>query len=98
MDELFTYLSLFLIFVLLLLFSFLFFFVQVRALYDFTGEPGTAELSITAGELLTVIRDNVGDGWCEGFNQTGQSGLFPAAYVQIVEQAAPSSSMYFIFI
>ncbi|XP_071573236.1 sorting nexin lst-4 [Temnothorax nylanderi] len=65
---------------------------QVRALYDFTGESGTAELSITAGELLTVIRDNVGDGWCEGFNQTGQSGLFPAAYVQVVDQAAPSSN------
>lgn len=69
-----------------------FFSSQVRALYDFTGESGTAELSITAGELLTVIRDNVGDGWCEGFNQSGQSGLFPAAYVQMVEQAAPSSS------
>ncbi|EFN68444.1 Sorting nexin-33 [Camponotus floridanus] len=65
---------------------------QVRALYDFAGESGTAELSITAGELLTVIRDNVGDGWCEGFNQSGQSGLFPAAYVQVVEQAAISSN------
>ncbi|XP_012277316.1 sorting nexin-9 [Orussus abietinus] len=58
---------------------------QVRALYDFTGEPGTAELSIVAGEVLTVMRDNVGDGWCEGFNQKGQSGLFPAAYVQAIE-------------
>ncbi|XP_018312658.1 sorting nexin lst-4 [Mycetomoellerius zeteki] len=68
---------------------------QVRALYDFTGESGTAELSIIAGELLTVIRDNVGDGWCEGFNQSGQSGLFPAAYVQVVqvEQAASSNTM-----
>ncbi|XP_014479970.1 PREDICTED: sorting nexin lst-4 [Dinoponera quadriceps] len=66
---------------------------QVRALYDFTGEAGTAELSITAGELLTVMRDNVGDGWCEGFNQSGRSGLFPAAYVQVVEQAAPSNAM-----
>lgn len=61
---------------------------QVRALYDFTGEPGTAELSITAGEMLTVMRDNVGDGWCEGFNQSGKSGLFPAAYVQIVDTSA----------
>ncbi|XP_006607737.1 sorting nexin lst-4 [Apis dorsata] len=58
---------------------------QVRALYDFTGEPGTSELSITAGEILSVMRDNVGDGWCEGFNQNGKSGLFPAAYVQIIE-------------
>lgn len=56
------------------------------------GESGTAELSITAGEILTVIRDNVGDGWCEGFNQSGQSGLFPAAYVQMVEQPAIPSS------
>ncbi|XP_015602293.1 sorting nexin-9 isoform X2 [Cephus cinctus] len=62
---------------------------QVRALYEFKGEPGTAELSINAGEILTVMRDNVGDGWCEGFNESGQSGLFPAAYVQVVEAAAP---------
>ncbi|XP_012259782.2 sorting nexin-18 [Athalia rosae] len=62
---------------------------QVQALYDFTGEPGTAELSINAGEVLTVIRDNVGDGWCEGVNQNGKSGLFPAAYVQLAETTAP---------
>lgn len=62
---------------------------QVRALYGFTGEPGTSELSITAGEVLTVIRDNVGDGWCEGFNQSGASGLFPAAYVQIITANTP---------
>lgn len=42
-------------------------------------------MSITAGEILSVMRDNVGDGWCEGFNQNGKSGLFPAAYVQIIE-------------
>lgn len=73
---------------------YLLFSSQVRALYDFTGEQNTSELSITAGELLTVIRDNVGDGWCEGFNQSGKSGLFPAAYVQVVDQAAPSSSTW----
>ncbi|XP_008554974.1 sorting nexin-18 [Microplitis demolitor] len=65
---------------------------QVRAVYDFSGEPGTAELSINAGELLTVTRDNVGDGWCEGFNSLGQSGLFPAAYVQVVDTPAATSS------
>jgi hypothetical protein len=56
---------------------------QVQALYDFTGEPGTAELSITAGEVLTVTRQNVGEGWWEGVNQAGQTGLFPAAYVEV---------------
>lgn len=69
----------------------------MQALYDFTGEPGTSELSINAGEILTVIRDNVGDGWCEGVNQSGKSGLFPAAYVQLAESTAtsqPMSGMY----
>jgi len=55
----------------------------VQALYDFTGEPGTAELSITTGEVLTVTRQNVGEGWWEGVNQAGQTGLFPAAYVEV---------------
>lgn len=52
-------------------------------MYDFIGEPGTAELSITAGEVLTVTRQNVGEGWWEGVNQAGQTGLFPAAYVEV---------------
>lgn len=69
----------------------------MRALYDFAGEPGTAELSIVAGEVLTVMRDNVGDGWCEGYNQNGQSGLFPAAYVQAVEAGAPSGIARILF-
>jgi sorting nexin-9/18/33 len=55
----------------------------VQALYDFSGEPGTAELSITAGEVLTVTRQNVGEGWWEGVNHAGQTGLFPAAYVEV---------------
>ncbi|KAL7294914.1 hypothetical protein TKK_0011835 [Trichogramma kaykai] len=65
---------------------------QVRALYDFSGEPGSAELSINAGEILTVIRDNVGDGWCEGYNQSRQSGLFPAAYVSDIEETSNSTT------
>lgn len=66
---------------------------RVRALYDFTGEPGTAELSVTAGEILTVSRTDVGEGWWEGTNFKGQSGLFPAAYVETLppESSAPPS-------
>ncbi|KAJ9581592.1 hypothetical protein L9F63_023226, partial [Diploptera punctata] len=56
--------------------------IRVQALYDFNGEPGTAELSIAAGEVLTVTRQDVGEGWWEGINQAGQTGLFPAAYVE----------------
>lgn len=55
---------------------------QVQALYDFEGE-GSAELSISEGEILTVTRRDVGEGWWEGTNKQGQTGLFPAAYVKV---------------
>lgn len=52
-------------------------------LYDFLGEPGSSELSVTAGETLVVTRKDVGEGWWEGTNATGRTGLFPAAYVDV---------------
>nr|CAD7458348.1 unnamed protein product [Timema tahoe] len=62
---------------------------RVRALYDFNGESGTAELTITAGDILTVTRQDVGEGWWEGVNSLGQTGLFPAAYVEELESSQP---------
>lgn len=64
---------------------------QVQALYDFTGEPGTTEMSITSGEILTLINTEIGEGWWEGRNTSGQTGLFPAAYVRKLtpEEFAP---------
>lgn len=47
------------------------------------GEPGSSELSITAGETLLVTRQDVGEGWWEGTSKSGQTGLFPAAYVEV---------------
>lgn len=55
---------------------------QVQALYDFSGEPGTTEMSITAGEVLSLINTEIGEGWWEGKNAKGETGLFPAAYVR----------------
>lgn len=63
---------------------------QARALYDFDGERDTAEMTIRAGEVLTVTRTDVGEGWWEGVNPAGKTGLFPEAYVEKV--ASPSSS------
>lgn len=63
---------------------------KVRALYDFSADPGTTELTITIGDILTVIRRNVGEGWMEGQNQNGQKGLFPEAYVEELESEPPS--------
>ncbi|KAJ3658153.1 hypothetical protein Zmor_009911 [Zophobas morio] len=64
---------------------------KVQALYDFEGESNSAELSIVAGEVLSVTRVDIGEGWWEGLNSRGQSGLFPEAYVQKVEDSGPPS-------
>ncbi|XP_013185677.1 sorting nexin lst-4 [Amyelois transitella] len=55
---------------------------QVQALYDFMGDPGTTEMSITSGEILTLLNTEIGEGWWEGKNSKGETGLFPAAYVR----------------
>ena len=55
----------------------------MKALYDFSGEANTSEISIQSGEILVLTRTDVGEGWWEGTNSQGQTGLFPEAYVEI---------------
>lgn len=55
---------------------------KALVLYDFEGQAGTSELNIVGGETLTVTSKDVGEGWWEGTNQQGRSGIFPAAYVE----------------
>lgn len=59
----------------------------VRALYEFSGEPGSSELSLKVDDVLTVTRTDVGEGWWEGKNSQGGIGLFPAAYVEVLSAA-----------
>lgn len=59
--------------------------VQCRVLYDFQAQPGTGELDIYADEILTVLRQDVGEGWWEGCNSRGEQGLFPAGYVELIQ-------------
>ncbi|XP_017563645.2 sorting nexin-18b [Pygocentrus nattereri] len=57
--------------------------LSARALYDFVSEnPG--EISVVENELLTLFSEDVVDGWLEGTNSRGESGLFPASYVEIL--------------
>jgi len=52
----------------------------VQAMYDY--EAGTEEeLTISAGEILHVVNRDVGDGWMEGRNMSGNVGIFPQSYV-----------------
>ena len=57
--------------------------LQAQALYDFEAQAGTGELNLTTGDILTVTRTDVGEGWWEGTNAKGESGLFPEAYVEV---------------
>lgn len=63
---------------------------KVRALYDFCAEPGSTELSISVGEILTLTGRDIGEGWLEGSNVSGKVGLFPAAYVEELPSDPPS--------
>ncbi|XP_023334885.1 sorting nexin lst-4 [Eurytemora carolleeae] len=55
---------------------------QAKVLYDFDGESGTGEISIREGEIVVITRTDVGEGWWEGRNSSGETGLFPEAYVE----------------
>jgi len=58
---------------------------QATVVYDFDGMIENGEINLTAGEIVTVHRKDVGDGWWEGTKNDGKSGLFPAAYVTIIQ-------------
>ena len=62
--------------------------LQVKALYDFEADPGSGELNLITGDIisLTHICQGVSEGWLEGTNAKGESGLFPEAYVKEYEE------------
>ncbi|KAI1301401.1 Sorting nexin lst-4 [Halotydeus destructor] len=66
--------------------------IKVRALYDFQSQPGSGEISLVTGETLTVTRQDVGEGWWEGSNERGETGLFPEGYVEAISDSTPVSA------
>ncbi|KAI9331943.1 hypothetical protein BDR26DRAFT_869725 [Obelidium mucronatum] len=66
---------------------------QTRALYQFDAE-GPGELSIRKGDLINVVEE-VDEGWWIGelADGSGQRGMFPANYCEVVEPARPSSTI-----
>ncbi|XP_042897235.1 sorting nexin lst-4 [Parasteatoda tepidariorum] len=64
--------------------------IQVKVLYDFEAQPDSGELSVWTGEIIIVTRQDVGGGWWEGRNDSGDSGLFPSSYVEVIENSQSS--------
>uniref|UniRef100_A0A7N6B022 Thyroid hormone receptor interactor 10b n=1 Tax=Anabas testudineus TaxID=64144 RepID=A0A7N6B022_ANATE len=55
---------------------------QCTALYTFEGNSeGT--ISITEGELLTVMEEDKGDGWMRVLRSNGEEGYIPSSYVKL---------------
>ncbi|XP_061687107.1 cdc42-interacting protein 4 homolog isoform X2 [Syngnathoides biaculeatus] len=57
-------------------------FSQCTALYNFEGKSeGT--ISVTDGELLTVMEEDKGDGWLRVLRANGEEGFIPSSYVKL---------------
>ncbi|CAG8436082.1 754_t:CDS:10 [Ambispora gerdemannii] len=56
---------------------------QARALYDFEGIPSYRELSFRAGDVLTVLKQQLAEGWSLG-QKDGITGLIPEAYITYI--------------
>ncbi|KAF8270474.1 hypothetical protein EI94DRAFT_1777873 [Lactarius quietus] len=51
-----------------------------RVLFAFTGKAEFRELDVKAGDEVTVLREQVGDGWSLVKNRQGRVGLIPRSY------------------
>jgi len=65
-----------------------------KVIHDFDAQPGTGEISIRVGEVLNIMRTDVGKGWWEGTCSNGDTGLFPAAYVEEISHPHPQPPPY----
>ena len=65
--------------------------MKVKVLYDFPAQAESSELDINKDDILTVVNKDIGEGWWEGINERGQRGLFPASYVEPLEEPKPSN-------
>ncbi|OCT89429.1 sorting nexin-33 [Xenopus laevis] len=63
--------------------------LKARALYSFQGE-NKEEIDILENEELRLLSDVSLDGWLQGTNSRGQTGLFPASYVEVLRPRSGS--------
>lgn len=56
-----------------------------RALYQFEGKPEFRELSVDAGDVIEVLKEDLADGWSLVKNVAGEVGLLPRTYYTVNE-------------
>jgi Variant SH3 domain len=56
---------------------------EARVLYAFAGKAEFRELDVKAGDGITVIREQVGDGWSLVKTRRGRAGLLPRSYYTV---------------
>jgi len=61
-----------------------------KAIYDFQGDTSQGELSFNEGDIITIVRQDIGEGWWEGQLSSGATGLLPASYIDIMEDTQAS--------
>lgn len=68
---------------------------RAKVLYDFDGEAVNGELTVYENDVLTIVRQNVGDGWWEAETAQGQRGLVPEAWMELINTpSAPPPQTY----
>ena len=58
---------------------------QAKVLYDFKAQAEFGEINLIAGEIVSIISDDAGEGWLRGTNAKGEQGLFPKDFVELCD-------------
>lgn len=56
---------------------------EARVLFAFAGKAEFRELDVKAGDEITIIREQVGDGWSLVKTRRGRVGLIPRSYYTV---------------
>lgn len=70
--------------------------MKATVIYDFEGMKENGEISLMEGEVVTVLKTDVGDGWWEGVTPSGNKGLFPESYVNLAANENGNASVSLI--
>ncbi|KAK7056363.1 hypothetical protein VNI00_002917 [Paramarasmius palmivorus] len=61
-----------------------------RALYDFEGKAEFRELDVKAGDELSILKEELPDGWSLVKTENGETGLLPRTYYTFTSEFAVS--------